>query len=179
MQYLLFLNSLAKKPTFVLFMPSSLCMTSRNLVKSVLKYNFIIALIQTALILILVPTYGGLALAIVMLFITQLLNTLIFVRKAIRAFNVKLWTRKIIRALLANIATLAVLYPLRLAMGGDYILLISISAVLYLLIYPTILGIFKGVERSDLERLERVTKKVPFVNKIIPFAVWYAAIFVR
>jgi O-antigen/teichoic acid export membrane protein len=158
---------------------TNMLLISGNLVKSVLKYNIIISAIQTALIFLLVPVLGGLGLAIVMLFVTQLLNTLIFVRKAVKAFNVKLWTGKIFRATVANIAAVSIIYPLRLALGGNYVFLLAISAILYVLIYPIILGILKGISHEDLERLVRITGKMPLFNRIVPLASQYTGIFIR
>lgn len=158
---------------------TNMLLISGNLVRSVLKYNVVISVVQVALVLLLVPSLGGLGIAITILFVTPLLNSLIFVRKAIRAFNIRLWKGKIIRAIAANIVTIAVLYPLRLVMGGSYIPLIAASAVLYLIIYPIMLGVLKGIAHDDMDRLVRVTRSMPILNRILPVAAGYVGIFIR
>ena len=150
-----------------------------NMVRTVLKYNLLISAIQVALIVLLVPSMGGLGLVIVMLFLTPLLNTIIFVRKALKAFKVQLWLGKIIRATVANIMTVAVLYPVRQAFGGSYIPMLIVCAALYLVIYPVVLGLLKGIEREDMERMQRLAGKMPIVSQITPLVVRYTMLFVR
>lgn len=151
---------------------------SANKVKTVVKYNIIIALVGIALMPILIPTLKGTGLVLLLFIINPVLYDIFFIYEVRKSFNVKIDIKKIGRVLAANFIGIAFVYPLVILFGGNYIPLIIGAVVVMVLIYPPVLALLKGVEKHDIETIRKVVGEIPIVGSVVSLLLDYSLHFV-
>lgn len=148
-------------------------------VKQLLKYTFIIDVIELLLIPIMLPQWGGIGAALLLFVVNPVLVDIFFLRILIRDFGVKLGFSKLFRVVIANLLMAIFFLPLFYIFGGNYIGIVIASIVIAAILYPPLLSLTKGATKKDLETIVSVTKKTPVINGIIRKLAAYSMFFSR
>ena len=152
---------------------------SASKVKEVFKYSAAVALIELALLPVAVPLFKGVGLAVLVYIVAPLVTDALFIWKSNKLFRLNFDFGKLCRISLANAVPLALLAPLMLLWGSNYILLLVTGAVEMLAVYPITLGLFRGIDSTDVKRIRRMTASIPFIGGAIGVLTGYAAAFLR
>ncbi len=150
---------------------------SANKVKTVVKYNIIIAIMGIVLMPLLIPTLKGTGLVLLLFIINPVLYDIFFVYEIKKSFNVKINIRKIGKVLAANFISIAFVYPLVILLGGNYIPLIIGAMIIMILLYPPLLAVLKGVEKHDIATIRKVVGEIPVVGSIVSLLLDYSLLF--
>ncbi len=148
-------------------------------VKTMMKYNIAISLIQLALIPVLIPMFKGLGTVLLLFFITPILGDIFFVRLMIRYFELKLKVRRLALAVVANLISAAILYALLIFLSWNYMLLLVVSFIAMLIAYPALLGLLGGIGKAEVEIVDRMSKGIPVVGSFIRVMAMYSSVFIR
>ncbi|MCL5680354.1 MAG: oligosaccharide flippase family protein, partial [Candidatus Marsarchaeota archaeon] len=135
---------------------ASTLLISAGKVRKVLSYNAIIAVIEFALMLLLVPIFKGIGLVVLLFIVNPLLIDFLFIRKSIQVFKAKINWRRISRVVAANIIVSAVVYSLLYFVGISYVLMLLLGFAGFIILYPIILGIIGGISTDDINLITRV-----------------------
>jgi O-antigen/teichoic acid export membrane protein len=158
---------------------SSTLLISANRVKDVMKYNIVVAIVQIALLVPLIDWLGGLGLALITFLISPIIVDLFMIRKAQHVLKVKLDIGRLARVVVADLISIAFVIPLILFFNGNFIALLPTAVVEQILLYPAVLSLIKGVTRSDLDTLNRVSAKIPIGNVLVSMITAYTRAFIR
>ena len=154
-------------------------LTSANKVRDIFKYNLVIAMLTLALIPILIPTFKGVGLVIILFVAVPITTNVLFIWKSAKLFKLGFDNSKLFRILAANAATMLLITPLILLWGANYIPLLITAAVEVIAVYPVMLGILKGINVRDIAVMRTMTRRIPVISPAVNFLLAYAARFAR
>ncbi len=153
-------------------------LTSANMVRDVLKYSVIVSAVTLVLIPVLIPTFKGIGLVLLLYIIAPILTNVLFIRRSSQLFKLGFKAGKLYRILAANAITMLLVTPLIFLWGGNYIPLLITAAIEIIVVYPVVLGLIKGVDRRDVIVMTAMTGGIPVVSRIIGWLLSYAGRFV-
>jgi len=148
-----------------------------NKVKTMMKYNIIISIIQLLLIPLLIPTFKGLGAVLLLFFITPILGDIFFVRLMIRYFDLKLKVKRLLLAVTANVVSAAILYILLIYLSWNYELLIAVAFFTMLAVYPALLGALGGISEAEISTINKMSASIPIVGNVIRILALYSSKF--
>ncbi|MCL5430506.1 MAG: oligosaccharide flippase family protein [Candidatus Marsarchaeota archaeon] len=154
-------------------------MVSLGMVKSLLKANVMGAIIQIALLPVLIPLFQGLGLAILMFVLVPAIVDMLFLRSINRKFKISLDAKPILKVTLAAIVSSLFILPLVYVFGGANIPLLIAAFVEQLFVYPIMLVLIGGVDKRILETIKGITWSIPILGRIVEYLVFYATLFLR
>ena len=146
---------------------ASTLLISASEVRRVMRYGGLIAIVQLALLFVLVPEFKGIGLITLLFIITPLAGDILYISGIVRVLKVRFSLGKLSRVFLANVISIAPALPLSILWGGNYIPLLATSAAAMLLLYTPVLVLVGGISESDLGRIRAVSSNVPVVGRII------------
>ncbi|MDE1860594.1 MAG: oligosaccharide flippase family protein [Candidatus Micrarchaeota archaeon] len=141
----------------------------------VLKYNVLVDIIVIGLLPFVLNYQYGLGIIIDIFIVAPLIYDAIFFAKIRQVFKVRLEINKLARIIFVNVVNILLILIFILPFITNFILLIIISLLELLIIYPLLVAAIGAVQRSDLELVENVTKKIPVVR----YAAWYFVAYTR
>jgi hypothetical protein len=150
---------------------------SANKVRDMLKYTTVIFLVEMLSIPLLIPSFKGVGLVVIQFFISSILIDIMYLRKIIRDFNVRINIRKHLRVLAANMAVIPLLLVIMLLSSNNYILMLILSAFAEVLIYPVMLGVLHAVTQSDIDNINKAADGIPLVSNVMKIFLYYVSIF--
>lgn len=150
---------------------------SANKVRDMLRYTTVIFLVELLSIPLLIPSFKGVGLVIIQFFISSLLIDVMYLRKIIKDFNVKINVKKHLRVLAANIAVIPLLLVIMLLAGKNYILMLVIAALAEALVYPVMLGVMHAIAPSDITNIRKAADGVPVISNVMEIFLSYVSIF--
>jgi len=158
---------------------ASTLLISAGKVRKVLSYNAIIAVIEFALMLLLVPVFKGIGLVVLLFIVNPLLVDFLFIRKSMQVFKARInWTR-IARVVAANIIVSAIVYSALYFTGISYALVLLFGAISFVILYPIILGVIGGISTEDINLILKVSKGIPAIGYAIRKILGYTMFFVK
>lgn len=142
--------------------------------KSVLVINLISAIVQLVLIIALVPSTLVLGAIIVIFFIGNLVEMVLFLKETEKKFNLKIEYRRTALIFAGNLVLGAVLagwlmlsnYLLQGATMPDlvYIVQLVIALVLAVVVYPMIMVSLKMIDREDIIGMKKATNRLGVIS---------------
>lgn len=152
-------------------------LTSANKVRDIFKYNLVIAMLTFALIPVLIPTFKGVGLVIILFVAVPITTNVLFIWKSAKLFKLGFDNGKLLRILAANAATMLLITPLILFWGANYIPLLISAAIEVIAVYPVMLGILKGMNMRDIAVMRTMTRRIPVISAAVGCLLAYAARF--
>ena len=156
---------------------ASTLLISDGKVRLVLKYNLIAYFLILLLYLILIPLFGAIGYVLVAFLAGPLLVDLLFITKISKMFGVKWRLKKLFRVVVANLVVSALVFPLYLVLGG-FALMIA-AALGFLVLYPLLVVLLGGVDKSDLNTIKSLSKSIPIAGFALNLLADYANMVVR
>jgi PST family polysaccharide transporter/lipopolysaccharide exporter len=156
---------------------ASTLLTSANMVKYILKYNAIIAVVQLAALPFIIPIFKGIGLIVLVYVITPILTDALFIWKSSRLYSLKFDFNKLYRISAANAVPMLLLVPLVVLWGGNYIPLLITGFVEVVIVYPITLARFRGIDKKDVARIRSMSHGIPVVGYVMGALLKYATIF--
>lgn len=157
---------------------TTMLLIGSNRVRTILKYGLAITAIELALILTVVPHFGGTGLAVILYIITPTITGLLMVRAVKNLFGIRLEVMRLAGVLAAGMISAAFLLPM-IFFVHNYILILVLGAVEQLIIYPIIVALVGAVGKEELKVLKDATEGIPVMNLIIRALADYSGYFVR
>jgi O-antigen/teichoic acid export membrane protein len=148
-------------------------------VKTMMKYNILISVIQLALIPLLIPTLKGFGTVLLLFLITPILGDIFFVRLMVKYFELKLKAKRLLLAVAANTIAAGMLYVLLIFLGWNYELLIVVAFFAMLIAYPALLGLLGGIGREEVDMVEKMSTGIPVIGFFIKALAIYSSKFMR
>lgn len=153
---------------------------SAGKVRSVLKYNAVVAAVQLASLALLVPRFGGLGAVLLVFIVTPITSSLLFGIGARKSLNVHLNYDIVFHIIVAGMISAIFILPLRAVMGNiGSIAVLFICALLQVAVYPPIVARLHGISRKELEIVKSSTKKIPLLGTIAALISNYALKFAK
>ncbi|MGI0100148.1 MAG: oligosaccharide flippase family protein [Candidatus Micrarchaeaceae archaeon] len=157
---------------------TTMLLIGRNLVKDVLKYAIMIAIMEFALMSILIPLFKGYGLVVLLYIISPVVMSSLSVMIASKKLSVMLNTSKLARVIAAGIISALLILPIAY-LSSDYILVLVLGLIEQLLVYPPLLAIIGGADKEDLDTIKRLSHGLPIINFALETLSDYSAYFVR
>ncbi|EET89816.1 MAG: oligosaccharide flippase family protein [Candidatus Micrarchaeales archaeon] len=154
-------------------------LVSAGRVKEVLKNNLMVSAIEVVLLVLLVPAFKGMGLALLLFIIYPFLIDIFFIRSIRRIFKFSMHVRKVAMIMVADLITMVFIYPLILVFGGMYIPLIIVSAVVVIIVYPQMAALLGGINKRDIKLIGDTVEKVPVVGLLLGILLRYTDIMAR
>jgi O-antigen/teichoic acid export membrane protein len=154
-------------------------MISANQTMRYLKYWAVLSAVQLVLLYLIVPTYTGMGLALIVFIIIPALQSIVFVRRVQMLFKTHLELGKLARVIVAGVISAALILPLQYVIGQNNIPLLISVAIEQLLIYPPLLALAGGISGNEIGVLRATTKEIPVVRDIISLLTGYTNVFLR
>ncbi|MGC8730472.1 MAG: oligosaccharide flippase family protein [Candidatus Micrarchaeia archaeon] len=120
--------------------------------------------------------FGGLWAAFLLYVLPAIIWDLIFFGREAREYSIHL-PRKLARVALANAAMIAFVLPALLIPNMLAQMLVGIAIAL--VAYPALLGLFGGVEKDDVEIVEKLAGNMPVLGRLARLLGSYATYFLR
>ncbi len=158
---------------------ASTLLISAGKVRRVLAYNAMIAVIEFALMIILVPTFKGIGLVVLLFVINPLLVDVLFIRKSMQEFKARINWKRIARVVIANVLVGAIVYSGFYFVNVSYALILLFAAISFIILYPIFLGLLGGISMQDIELVKKVSVSIPVLGKAIKTILDYTQIFVN
>ncbi|HVC58430.1 MAG TPA: oligosaccharide flippase family protein [Candidatus Acidoferrales bacterium] len=158
---------------------TSTLLVSAGKVRKILKYNAIVAIIQFSSIALLIPVLKGVGAVVLLFVITPIATSAIFAYGARVNLGIFQKMGRIYRTLLSAAISAAFLLPLIYLIGQNYILLLLVSGIEQMLLYPAILAKLNGIKHKDIEILKGFTATIPMVNFTVNIFAKYTMLFVN
>ncbi len=142
---------------------------------SVMKVNFISAVLQLVFMLLLVPYLKVIGAILTIFFIGNAVEAVFFSKYASRMFGLKLELRKTIFLYVSNAVLGLMLFLIYISsnillssylVGEKYILEIIVGVVISLLVYPGLLIMFRAINDKDILSMRYATNKLGRVSNI-------------
>ena len=142
--------------------------------RSVMKINFISAIVQLVLMVIIVPYAKVIGAIFVIFFIGNMIEAVMFAKDAQKLFGLKMEFRKLLMLYIGNIALGLVLAALYLGSSAYVAQLSSLynaailvaGLVVLLLVYPAILIALKVVDRGDIKEMHKIVGKLGRIGTV-------------
>jgi O-antigen/teichoic acid export membrane protein len=147
--------------------------------KRVMKYSIAAAALQVILLPVLLPSFSGAGLAVIMFIIVPIVYCLFYVTRVQKLLKTNVDLLLLAKLLVAAVISALFIIPLLLVMGSSYIPLIIIAAIEQIIVYPAIVSSLGFVSREKLETLDRVANSIPVFGYLIRFLTNYTSLFVR
>ncbi|MGC8537755.1 MAG: oligosaccharide flippase family protein [Candidatus Micrarchaeia archaeon] len=148
-------------------------------VKTMMKYNILISVIQLALIPLLIPTLKGFGTVLLLFLITPILSDIFFVRLMVKYFDLKLRVKRLLLAVAANAIAAGILYMLLIFLGWNYELLIVVAFFVMLVAYPALLGLLGGIGKEEVNIIEKMSTGIPVIGRFIRVLAVYSSKFMQ
>ncbi len=148
-----------------------------------MKYTIFISIVEIIILLLLVKSIWGFALILSLSIIGPLISLVLYLHTAVKDVGIKLGGQKPIRVVAASIIVGLALIPVALyfSKGTLYgsMTAMAIGAVIIVVAYLPLLGILKGIERRDIDRIKRIGGGMPFAKHIFVILASYAEHFAK
>ncbi|MGC8652048.1 MAG: oligosaccharide flippase family protein [Candidatus Micrarchaeia archaeon] len=158
---------------------TSMLLISASKVRKVLKYNAIMVVVELALMPAFVIGLKGLGFVLLFYALAPVLLLALYVHAVRGVLNIKLRWKRILRVVLAGLLSTAMLLPLMLLFGSNFIPLLVAALAEQLIAYPAIVAATGAASRRDLGNLSSLMSGVPVLGYIMRMLTRYAALFVR
>jgi O-antigen/teichoic acid export membrane protein len=150
----------------------------RNKTGSVMRIGTGVAILELAMLFVLIPFFKGYALVAIASLVTPLLTFSFYYRAAARDLGVRISGGRIGRVAAAAIICMAAAVPILLFLpGGTFandLAMVAVAAAEQLLLYPVVVARLKGVERRDLGILRGISANIPILGKVMTLMTDYA-----
>ncbi|MDE1767795.1 MAG: oligosaccharide flippase family protein [Candidatus Micrarchaeota archaeon] len=146
---------------------------SSGQVKLSLGYNAAIYTVLLLLLVLVIPTFGGLGYAIVSFVAIPFLVDVLFVVKLRKLYKLDLKLNKIARLVLASLIPTVVFVLLGNYVGG--VPLLAISFVGILVSYPLLAVLLGGADQGDINTIKQLSSGIPLVGMAIDMLANYAS----
>lgn len=142
----------------------------------VLKYGIILSVAQLIAILILVPAVGVYGIIIGIYLLGSIITDILYVNHIRKVLHMKIQTGRILKTVIANILLGLLLFPINLlGISATYKLALGILAIA--IVYPILLVRSGAFSKNEFELLDKLSKRMEIIGKLIGLATRYAAIF--
>ena len=121
----------------------------------IVRLGFLVAILNIALDLLLIPNYGATGAAFANSG-SQLVSGVVGITYSTRRLNLSLPLRSLVRIAMAALSAAAIAWLITASLGG---LVLAIAAAI--LVYPVMLRLFVALEASDYDLLTRATAYLP------------------
>jgi O-antigen/teichoic acid export membrane protein len=156
---------------------AGILMISYGDTRKFMKYQVTAVIIEIGLLLLLTPTFKALGALAALYILSPIILDLIYIKALYNQFRVRHRFGQLLNIVVPSIIMLLLCYYVTglLQQSGASII---INLVLMLLIYPALLGIFKGISRKNMDFMRAISKtyRIGFVADHI---LDYAELFVR
>ncbi|MGC8687151.1 MAG: oligosaccharide flippase family protein [Candidatus Micrarchaeia archaeon] len=156
---------------------TSTLLISASMVKKVLKYNASIVAMQLLLVVPLLLEFKGMGFVALFYIITPLVSVAIYANAAKKLLNVRIKSARLAKVFASGVLSAALIVPLVLLIGSNYILLLSAALAEQIAAYPIIIALTGAVTRKDLENLVEITSSIPLFGSIMHILARYSMIF--
>lgn len=150
---------------------------SDNRTREVLKYRERMFLIQLVAMLLLVYYFHGLGLVILVFILEPLLLDIFYLNRISKLYKIRLEIGKISRVIIANIISFAIIYPIAILSGGNYIYAVIASIPAVIVVYPIVITLVGGMNRDDISLIRSSTGTMPVVGKMMSLILDYSSLF--
>ncbi len=149
---------------------------SDNRTKEVLKYRGRMFLIQLVAMVFLIYFLHGLGLIILVFVLEPLLLDIFYLNRITKLYNIRLEIGKISRVILANIISFAIIYPIAIIFGAEYLYAVIASIAAIILVYPIVIVLIGGMNRDDTNLIRRSTSTMPIVGRMMSLILDYSVL---
>ena len=146
-------------------------------VKTYLKFNILIAIAQLVSLFLLIPSYNGLGLVVILFLIVPMITNLLFMSKAQSLFKMKIEYGRFARVLVSSIVSSLFIIPLIYIFGGYTIPLLIAAAIEQLILYPLVISRLGAIDRKNTALMEKITERIPVVGRVMRLLIAYTNIF--
>jgi O-antigen/teichoic acid export membrane protein len=137
---------------------------SKNKVRPLMNYSIIVSVVELVLLVIFVPMFKGIGLAVIASLIAPILSFVLYMRLGEKLIALKLDYNKIGRILVASVITAAIIAPIPFMLRYSSIGTLLVAAVLLIVIYPQVVTRFGGLNEKDLTVIKSTSKNMPVVG---------------
>lgn len=121
--------------------------------RRIMKYTLLMAASDIILLPVLVPTFTGAGLAIILFVSEPLIGSILLVRYVAQSLAMRLDLRKLGKVIASGIFSGVLIIPLALLLSTQSILLLVAAFIEQLLAYPAMLVLFGGLRTDDISLL--------------------------
>lgn len=158
---------------------TSIMLLSKNRVIDVLKYSALSSIIELVLFVIFVPIFKGVGLSVIVFIITPMVSFIAYYSLVRKMLELKLAYKKIARALVAALISSATLIPVIIIFYNSSIFTLIFAMAELLIVYPPIVSILGGINRSDLVTIKDISSGIPIVGQALSILSSYAMHYVK
>ena len=150
----------------------------RGNVRRFMFYQVIVAAVEIASMILLIPSLGAIGLLISFYVIGPILSDILYSYVLAKKFSISLRIMPLVRLFAASAFLCLILLGVTLLLHQSRFT-IAINAVIALLIYPPILVLFKAVKKENLEFLMQISNKMHVIEVPAKHFISYTMRFVK
>jgi O-antigen/teichoic acid export membrane protein len=139
---------------------------SKNKVRPLMNYSIIVSVVELVLLVIFVPMFKGIGLAVIASLIAPFLSFILYMRLAEKLIALKLDYNKIGRILVASVITAAIIAPVPFLLRYSSIGTLAVALVLLVVVYPQVVTRLGGLNDKDLTVIKSTSKNMPVVGSV-------------
>jgi len=158
---------------------SSSLIISEGKVKTILFYSIILSLLELLLIPLLIPTFNGFGLSLILFILIPFVSVVLYLYFIMRILKLKLDYYKILKVVISSIISALFIIPLILLFGDNFIPLIIVAIIEQIFIYPIIISMTKTIDKDLINLIKKMVSNIPLINKLADLFFKYTEIFIR
>ncbi len=153
-------------------------MIGHGSVKRYMVYQLIIAVVQLAVMVAIVPSLKAVGTLIAFFVLDPLLTNVLFTSFLVKKFHFRISFGPMLRVLSASVIVGVLLIAATIFLHQSRISVLT-NAVILLLLYPPLLALCKGIDAKSLAFIRRVVHRMLFVEPILQKLCSYTQLFIR